>query len=503
MAKRLFIALLIFGSFQCFTLQSLAGSAESKPRYFQNKLSAESKESIDLAVRELSGWAALDVELHREVMGAAIASEAMFIEDFGIAAKFGRPPRFLLVDSRLRLNPDQTGKLQTHQDGFAVQLEVNGKPFALFFAGFEKDEVSSHIKKFQATYPNAASAGAANTNVRSSRMPASEVMSAASGSSTNPATTSGQTGYYGASLWRVFKGCGQSLVNTANTVILYPVYALNSAKVSLVGGKKIDSAEYARDAYAAVFKNQKRNYKSAFSQSWDDFWANEARAAKSAIQTVANFEEVIAKGVQQYSELSAEEKQVVNCTLAAGGGSGFAVKAVANVALRTTAATAGQIQSASAVAKVEPLIQTPAVQAARARALERSRTQSGFQTSTSQAPAIKGLEVRELYGDPNAFDVPAADMMKIYGEFDPRKVVKAKEVPIPPAVAKTGKRYRAHLDVGDGHKMPVEFEIVSSPTPRGFVTIRFENPLHRGVTTERSMRQSEIELSPGFKELAD
>lgn len=496
MAKRLVIALLLFGSLHCFTLQSSAGSLESKQRYFQNNLSSESKEAIDLAVRELSGWAALDVKVERETLGESIASETMFIEDFGVAAKVLRPPRFLLVDSRLRLNPEQTGKLQTHQEGFGVQLEVRGKPFALFFAGFEKKEVSSLIKRFQATY------SIATKEVRFSRMPASEVMSAASGSSKNAGSSRSPAGSYGASLWRVFKGCGQSLVNTANTVILYPVYALNSAKVSLVGGKKIDSAEYARDAYAAVFKNEKRTYKSAFSQSWDDFWANEARAAKSAIQTVANFEEVIAKGVQQYSELSSEEKQVVNCSLAAGAGSGFAVKAVANVALRTTAAATTQTQVASvAVSKVEPLIQTPAVQAARARALERSGSQSGFRASPPQAPAIKGLEVRELYADPNAFDVPAADIMKIYGEFDPRKVIKAKDVPTPPVVAKTGKRYRAHLDVGDGHKMPVEFEIVSPPTPRGFVTIRFENPLHRGLTTERSMRQSEIELSPGFREL--
>lgn len=497
MAKRLVTSLLLFGSLHFFTLQSSAGSLESRQKYFQNNLSSESKEAIDLAVRELSGWAALDIKVERETLGESIASETMFIEDFGVAAKVRRPPRFLLVDSRLRLNPEQTGKLQSHQEGFGVQLEVRGKPFALFFAGFEKEEVSSLIKRFQATYSIAASAGA-------SRMPASEVMSAASGASTNAASSSSPAGSYGASLWRVFKGCGQSLVNTANTVILYPVYALNSAKVSLVGGKKIDSAEYARDAYAAVFKNEKRTYKSAFSQSWDDFWANEVRAAKSAIQTVANFEEVIAKGVQQYSELSSEEKQVVNCSLAAGAGSGFAVKAVANVALRTTAAATTQTQVASvAASKVEPLIQAPAVQAAKARALERGRTQSGVNASAPQAPAIKGLEVREFYADPNAFDVPAADLMKIYGEFDPRKVVKAKEVPIPPAVAKTGKRYRAHLDVGDGHKMPVEFEIVSPPTPRGFVTIRFENPLHRGLTTERSMRQSEIELSPGFKELED
>jgi len=280
---------------------------------------------------------------------------------------------------------------------------------------------------------------------------------------------------------------------------------LNSAKVSVVGGKKIDGAEFSRDTLAAVFKNEKRTYKSAFSQTWKEFWANEARAAKSAVQAVANFEEVIAKGVEQYSELSPEEKQVVNCSIAAGGGSGFAVKAVANVALRTTAATGGQLQTAGAAAKkIEPLIETPVVQAARARALERSRSQGGSAApQAGNTEAIKGLEVREFFSDPDAFNVSATDLAKIYGEFDPKKVVKAKDLPTPPVVAKTGKRYRAHLDVGDGHKMQVDFEIISPPTPRGFVTIRFENPLHRGAATERSMRQSDIERSPGFRELSD
>jgi hypothetical protein len=57
-----------------------------------------------------------------------------------------------LVDSRLRLNPDQTAKLLKHQDGFAVQLEVRGITVALFFVGFEAEEINPHIKRFQATY---------------------------------------------------------------------------------------------------------------------------------------------------------------------------------------------------------------------------------------------------------------------------------------------------------------------------------------------------------------
>ncbi len=374
-------------------------------RYFQAKPSAEIKESIELAVRELSGWAALDVMVGSEIFGDSLSSEILFTEDLGVAAKGGRPPRILLVDSRLRFNPDQTGKILKHQDGFVVHLEVRGSPVALFFIGFDVEEVNS------------------------------------------------------------------------------------------------------RDAYAAIFNNEKRTYKSAFSQAWNDFWANEARAAKTAIQTVANFEEVIAKGVHQYSELSTEEKQVVNCTLAAGGGSGFAVKAVANVALRTTATATSQLQTASATAiKAEPLIKTPAVEAANARALARSKSQNGFQSGAPQAgtsEAIKELEVREVFFDSHAFDVPASDLIKIYGEFDPRKVIKEKNVPTPPVITKTGRRYKAHLEVGEGRKMPVEFEIVSSPTPRGFVTIRFENPLHRGVTTERSIRQSELELSPGFRDITD
>ncbi len=300
---------------------------------------------------------------------------------------------------------------------------------------------------------------------------------------------------YSAGLWRAFKGCGRGIVNYANGVLLYPIYVLNAVKVYVVGGKKIDGAEYIRDPYASIFENEKRTYKSAFQQTWNEYWANEVKAAKTAAQAVANFEEIIAKSASSYAALSSEEKSVVNCALTSGLGTGFALKAAQSVALRTSLAVGNS-------SRAQPLVNTPLIQAARERAASRHNQTNAKRTgANSSNEAIPGLEVREIYYGPDALPVSSSEMMKIYGEFDPTKVIKAKDVPTPPVTVATGKRYRAHLDVGDGRKMQVEFEIVSPVPQGGYVTIRFENPLHRGQITERRMRRGELEISPGFREL--
>lgn len=440
-------------------------------KYIPQKSQRELDENSKRRLSELARLLALEVEIDQSLLGGALASELMFVEDFASAASAKHAPRFMLLDSRLRMNPEMTGKLLQDQNGTLIQLEIDGNPVAAYFSGFSKTELETAVTRFQKTY--------AEARPRDSRSPASETVSANNGASVaNPPS---EVQSYGLNLWKAFKGCGRGIVNGANSIILYPVYALNSAKVYVFGGEKIDGVEFAKDPFAAVFLNEKRSYQSAFKQSWKQYWENEARAAKVAVQAISNFEEIIAKSVDHYSALSTEEKNVVNCALASGVGGGFAVRASQNVAARTLAASS---------AKAERIVETPAAVLAK----ERAQLRANGQLPEKNIPKA---------GVVDAIPVSADDAQKIYGTFDPSKVVKSKAPPEVPVTVLSGRRYQAHLDVGDGRKMLVNFEIVSPPTPTGRVTIRFENPLHRGQLTERSMRQSELELSPGFKALDD
>ncbi|CAN5422699.1 hypothetical protein BH10BDE1_BH10BDE1_28490 [soil metagenome] len=155
---------------------------------------------------------------------------------------------------------------------------------------------------------------------------------------------------------------------------------------------------------------------------------------------------------------------------------------------------------------------TPAMIAAKARAAQRevdrtaisgSSNSGGFVPSGPHQYTVEGIEVREFDGSaPSGFvPVSADEFIKIYGDVDPKKIIKAKEPTIkarklPSAGA--NKWYRSILNLGDGHFDSVNYTIIETK-PSGKVVIQFENPLHRGRIEKKEVMP--LELQRGLKEL--
>jgi hypothetical protein len=156
--------------------------------------------------------------------------------------------------------------------------------------------------------------------------------------------------------------------------------------------------------------------------------------------------------------------------------------------------------------------ESEATVAAKARAARRTTeraavvgpdTRETLGRSNSRTTSVDGLEVREVDGSaPDDFvAIEPEEFFRLYGEFDPKKIIKAKDVPAPIVAtpkADAKKWYRSIIGLGDGHFGSVEYTIIETK-PSGKVVIQFENPLHRGQVERREMRPSELQR--GLKEL--
>ncbi len=502
------------GSAFCFRLAAFAvmfviytgssAEAASKRRHFENRRTAE--EYVHSLVRAREFLSSLGLT---QVVANASSQEQLNAEFVFLPEKLESPNvKYALVDSRLKLNPEDVGKVLKHSSGsLGVQLETgalgSGQQIAIHLVGFDGKTVETALETYKKTYLSSVMKSGGG------RSPASEVVSGSTAGAS--AGAGGDDRSAGEQLWNSFRACGGGFVRGFNQIVLYPVYALNSAWVYVFGDSlgvgKIDDAAYAKDPVQAVFASNKKRYRSAFSQSWDDYWAHEKKAAKAVVDGFSDYKALLAKGYNGYVGMTPEEKSAFNCALTSGLGASALAKVATQVSVKAAQASV-VTQEVAASAQASRVVETPAMAAARQRiaAREAQRQQAApipyKEADLPSNPSIKGLEVRELPHAPDAIAVPADDLMKIYGKFDPSKIKRAPEPPRPPPPPiATGKRYSAILDVGDGRKMPVQFEVLTKPSPRGFVQIRYENPLHRGQLTERSIRWGELEIAPGFREL--
>lgn len=510
------LTLSIFTGSVFLSSQSAASSGRRhfQSRHFENRRTAEEYVQSLNRAKEFLGLLGLTEIVANASSGAELNAEFIFLP-----SKLDSPnKRYALVDTRLKLNPEDLGKVLSHSSGslglqLEVQLpgEIGNQQVAIHLVGLEKSEVEGALKSHKLNYHSSLKKSAGG------RAPASEVRSSSTAGTTRASEANADEQSAGEQLWSSFRACGGGFVRGFNQIVLYPVYALNSAWVYVFGDSlgvgKIDDSQFAKDPVQAVFASNKTRYRSAFSQSWDAYWAKEKRAAQAVVDGFSDYKTILAKGYNGYVGMTSEEKSAFNCALTSGLGTAALAKVATQVSIK--AAQAGvKASEVTTTAQASRIVETPAVIAARQRiaAREVQRQQSSpisyepsgiASRSQMEAPSIKGLEVREIFTDVDGINVPPDQLAKMYGQFDPSKIKRAPEPPKPPPPPKSaGKRYSAILDVGDGRKMPVQFEVISQPSPRGFVQIRFENPLHRGQMTEKSIRWGELEISPGFKELS-
>lgn len=477
-----------------------AEASSGKLKHFENRRTAEEY------VHTLSRAQAFLKNLGFED-AVVVSSDEQLRSEFLFLPSQAETGKFALVDSRLKLNPEYLGRITRHSGGsYGIQLPTGSREssqqVAIHISGVPQIEIEKAVEIYLKTY-NASSGG---------RGPASETVATSSGAAAS-ARAGVEEKLIGDQLWNSFRACGSGFVRGMNQILVYPVYAANAAWVYVFGDAlgvgKIDPELYSKDPVQAVFASGKKRYKSAFTQSWEQYWAREKDAALALANGVKEYKTVLAKGYNGYVGMTAEEKSAFNCAVSSGLGAGALAKVATQVSLKAAQAgvVAGEAAASAATATqtTARVVETPLVSAVRRR-IETRQSQSSSastpRTLTNQEPAIKGLEVREIVSAPDAIDVPPDALMKIYGKFDPSKIKKSVEPPKPPPPPMaTGKRYSAILDVGDGRKMPVQFEVLTPPSARGYVQIRYENPLHRGQLTERSIRWGELEISPGFREL--
>lgn len=478
-----------------FLFTSQQAEATSKRRHFENRRTAE--EYVHSLVRAREFLNALGLT---EIVANGAAQDKLNSEFVFLPTKLESPGlKYALVDSRLKLNPQDVGRVLKHSSGsIGVQLATDSlsghQQIAIHLVGFEAGEVASALASYQAMYLSSAV-----TKSAGGRAPASEVRSGTGGSNVQ-SVASADDRSAAEQVWSSFRACGGGIVRGFNQIVLYPVYALNSAWVYVFGDAlgigKVDDAQFAKDPVQAVFASDKKRYRSAFSQGWEEYWSREKKAANAVVDGFREYKTILAKGYHGYVGMSAEEKSAFNCALTSGLGTAALAKVATQASVKVAQASAAT-QEVAVATQASRVVEAPAGVVARQRAATRE-----VPRQPAEPPSIKGLEVREIANSPDGINVPPDDLMKIYGKFDPSKIKRAPEPPKPPAGAvATGKRYSAILDVGDGNKMPVQFEVLTSPSPRGFVQIRYENPLHRGQLTERSIRWGELEVSPGFREI--
>ena len=144
--------------------------------------------------------------------------------------------------------------------------------------------------------------------------------------------------------------------------------------------------------------------------------------------------------------------------------------------------------------------ETPAMAAAKARAAQRAIDRS---VAVDSRVGIDGIQVREVDGSAPEDFIPVTpdEFMKLYGELDPKKIIKAKDVLPQPVQAKKSdprKWFRSIIDLGDGRFGSVNYTIIETK-PSGKVVIKFENPLHRGQVETRELRPADLQR--GLKEL--
>lgn len=374
--------------------------------------------------------------------------------------------RSVLVSLR-RLNPEYEGKILSHPAGYSVQKTMGSEVVALFFIGFKADEVSRILSKYDGVY--------AQNLKASSRAPASETV----GGSGDGAVASGDASY-ARQILGSFKGCAKGVVQGFNAVTVDPFI---SAGKSLKGLSEI---------------------------GWSRYWENSKRDFASAVDAVRNYERTIAKGVSSYRDLSPEEKSAFNCSIAGGGGAGsLAAKAAQKVATRGVAIEAAVTTEAVATESAgSQTIRQPRrsvdAEIAPARNAAPAREAVPAAPYAVERPGVEGMVVREWDSVPPSKDfisLTPEEFMKIHGEFDPSKVIKAPEPKRPVSqlpAGGDGKWYRSIIDLGSGHTGPVSYRILEKK-PSGKVVIEFENPLQRGRVERREVKPGE--LLRGLKEI--
>lgn len=134
--------------------------------------------------------------------------------------------------------------------------------------------------------------------------------------------------------------------------------------------------------------------------------------------------------------------------------------------------------------------------------------------SESPAPApvsahavqpIDGVTVTEWNAVPVSKDIVAVtpeELISFYGSPDMSKVVKtAESPPVPPGLAQKVKDswHQSIIDLGEGRKMLVIYQIIGKNRVNGKFVIRFEDPLHRGEI--KTVEMAPGELRQGYKGL--
>lgn len=212
-----------------------------------------------------------------EIVANGAAQDKLNSEFVFLPTKLESPGlKYALVDSRLKLNPQDVGRVLKHSSGsIGVQLATDSlsghQQIAIHLVGFEAGEVASALASYQAMYLSSAV-----TKSAGGRAPASEVRSGTGGSNVQ-SVASADDRSAAEQVWSSFRACGGGIVRGFNQIVLYPVYALNSAWVYVFGDAlgigKVDDAQFAKDPVQAVFASDKKRYRSAFSQGWEEYWS--------------------------------------------------------------------------------------------------------------------------------------------------------------------------------------------------------------------------------------